>query len=87
MVRNHIVQVRKAIAVPVPSPVTPVDAQPAAIEPPAPIVQPAIEAEAKPEFNWQPIGYLALAVGGAAAAVGGGLLIQRTMKVRRLKFS
>jgi hypothetical protein len=87
MVRNHIVQVRKAIAVPLPVPVTPVDAQPAVIEPPAPIVQPAIETQVKPEFNWQPLGYLAIAAGSAAAVVGGGLLIQRMMRVRRLKFS
>lgn len=83
--RAKIVQVRKAIAktevVELPEEaVDPVITNP-------PIVMPAIETEVRPSFNWQPIGYLALAVGGAAAAVGGGLLLQRMARVRRLKFS
>jgi hypothetical protein len=62
-------------------------AEPVEVVRPAPLVKPVIEVTAEPTFNWQPIGYLALAVGGAAAAVGGGLLLQRIVKVRRLKFS
>jgi hypothetical protein len=85
--RAKIVQARKAIAKPVFTGVPPVE-QPTIVETPnQPIAIPAIETESRPTFNWQPIGYLAIAVGGLSAAIGGGLIMQRMARVRRLKFS
>lgn len=54
---------------------------------PSTVITPAVEPEMPSRFDWQPIGYLAIAIGGAAAAVGGGLLLQRVARVRRLSLS
>jgi hypothetical protein len=61
------------------------------VEPPTPVIEvpsiaPVIEPEVRESFNWQPIGYLALAIGGAAATIGGGIMLQRMVRVRRLRF-
>ncbi|MEY4618706.1 MAG: hypothetical protein RL101_892, partial [Actinomycetota bacterium] len=50
-------------------------------------IVPVAEVVPEPKFNWQPIGYLAIAVGASAGAVGGGLLLKKYVRVRRLKFS
>lgn len=85
--RSKIVQVRKEIAEPV-AIAEPITEQPAIVDPPAlPIAVPAIETSTPPSFNWQPIGYAAMVIGTAAGAVGGGILLQRITKVRRMKFS
>jgi hypothetical protein len=62
-----------------------IEAKPAE-QPPLEIV-PVAEVVPEPKFNWQPIGYLAIAVGASAGAVGGGLLLKKYVRVRRLKFS
>jgi hypothetical protein len=85
--RSKIVQVRREIAKHVDA-AEPITEQPAIVDPPAlPIAVPAIETSTAPSFSWQPIGYAAMVVGAAAGAVGGGILLQRITKVRRLKFS
>jgi hypothetical protein len=85
--RSKIVQVRKEIAMPVVI-AEPIPEQPAIADTPAlPIAVPAIETSTPPSFNWQPIGYAAMVIGTAAGAVGGGILLQRITKVRRMKFS
>ncbi len=85
--RSKIVQVRKEIAKPVDI-AEPISEQPAIVDPSAlPIAVPAIETSTAPSFNWQPIGYAAMVIGTAAGAVGGGILLQRITKVRRMKFS
>ncbi len=50
-------------------------------------VIPLNETFSEPAFDWQLIGYLAIAIGSTSAAVGGGLLLKRHVRVRRLKFS
>jgi hypothetical protein len=85
--RSKIIAVRKAIALPALTPQPIVETPPVVLVPPQPIAIPAIETETKPSFNWQPIGYLAISVGAAAGAVGGGLLLQRMVRVRRLRFN
>ena len=85
--RSKIIAVRKAIALPVLTPQPIVETPPVVQVPVQPIAIPAIETETKPSLNWQPIGYLAISVGAATGAVGGGLLLQRMVRVRRLKFS
>jgi hypothetical protein len=85
--RSKIVQVRKEIATPAVI-AEPIPEQPAIVDPPGlPIAVPAIETSTPPSFNWQPIGYAAMVIGTAAGAVGGGILLQRITKVRRMKFS
>jgi hypothetical protein len=85
--RSKIVQVRKEIATPAVI-AEPITDQPVVVDSPAPPISvPAIETSTPPSFNWQPIGYAAMVIGTAAGAVGGGLLLQRTTKVRRMKFS
>lgn len=83
--RSKIVQVRKEIAEPV-AIAEPITEQPAIVDR-LPIAVPAIETSTPPSFNWQPIGYAAMVIGTAAGAVGGGILLQRITKVRRMKFS
>lgn len=83
--RSKIVQVRKEIAKPAVI-AEPITEQPAIVDR-LPIAVPAIETSTPPSFNWQPIGYAAMVIGTAAGAVGGGILLQRITKVRRLKFS
>lgn len=83
--RSKIVQVRKEIAKPV-AIAEPITEQPAIVDR-LPIAVPAIETSTPPSFNWQPIGYAAMVIGTAAGAVGGGILLQRITKVRRMKFS
>jgi hypothetical protein len=85
VVRSKIGQVRRSLAQPEPVAEAVVVAVPIPGSKPI-VITPAIEPEVKANFNWQPIGYLAIAVGGAAAAVGGALTLQRMVKVRRLRF-
>jgi hypothetical protein len=85
--RSKIVQVRKEIAKPVDI-AEPKAEQPAIVDPPVlPIAVPAIETATQQSIDWQPIGYAAMVIGTAAGAVGGGILLQRITKVRRMKFS
>lgn len=52
----------------------------------APII-PVIETSATPSIDWQPIGNIAIGLGGTAATVGVAIYLKRVVRVRRLKFS
>ena len=54
---------------------------------PEPVIRTVVEQQAAQNLDLQPIGYVAMTVGGAAGAVGIVLLMQRMARVRRLRFS
>jgi hypothetical protein len=78
--------------------VKPVDVSPAlpeeplqlpTVEPapePAPII-PVIESTSAEQFDWRPVGFVAMTTGAIAGAVGVAIYLKRVVRVRRLKFS
>jgi hypothetical protein len=87
LTRSKIVLVRRALVVAKPVPLQVVASPEAVIAPQPEVIIRPVDLEVKPSLNWQPVGYLALAVGGAAGVVGAGLLLKRTVRIRRLRFS
>lgn len=63
-----------------------VEQQPQQVIESAPSV-PVIETQVKPQFNWQPIGNIAIALGLTSGAVGMTIALRKVVRVRRLKFS
>ena len=79
----QIVETRKAL---VPSPAEPIEAPVVLPVRPTPVVR-QISQRAESSLNWQPLGYLAIGLGGASGAVGATLMLKRFLRVKRYRFS